>query len=155
LFRRMALHRLNSVEEYLGMLRRDGGEIRRLYQDLLIHVTRFFREPESFDALARDVFPALLKGRPVDQPIRVWVSGCATGEEAYSLAIALTEFLHRDHSDLRIQIFATDVSETAVEQARAGVYAPSIEADVTPDRLRRFFTKHNGAYRVTKMIRDL
>ena len=155
LLRRMALHRLTEVDHYIRLLRNDAAEVRSLYHDLLIHVTRFFREPESFQALARDVFPAIVEARPHDQPIRAWVSGCATGEEAYSLAIALVEFLQRNQLDTPVQIFATDVSETAVEQARTGVYPPSIEADVSSDRLRRFFTKHDGGYRVTKMIRDI
>jgi two-component system CheB/CheR fusion protein len=155
LLRRLALHRLNDVNHYLRLLRSDAAEVRSLYHDLLIHVTRFFREPESFEALAREVFPAILEGRANDQPIRAWVSGCATGEEAYSLAIALVEFLQKHQLDTPVQIFATDVSETAVEQARTGVYPPSIESDVNSDRLRRFFTKHDGGYRVTKMIRDM
>ena len=155
LFRRMALHRLSDVDEYIGLLRSNPSEVLNLYRDLLIHVTRFFREPESFEALTRTVFPTLLEERSADQPIRAWVSGCASGEEAYSLAIALVEFLARQKSAVRVQIFATDVSESAVEQARAGVYPLSIEADVTSDRLRRFFTKTDGAYRVTKMIRDM
>jgi two-component system CheB/CheR fusion protein len=155
LFRRMALNRLNDVGDYLKLLRSDAAEVRSLYHDLLIHVTRFFREPESLEAPAREVFPALVEGRDQDHPIRVWVSGCATGEEAYSVGIALTEFLQRDHAGKRIQIFATDVSEAAIEQARSGVYPTSIEADVSPDRLRRYFTKHDGGYRVSKMIRDL
>ena len=125
----MALHRLNDVGQYVQLLRGDAGELRSLYQDLLIHVTRFFREPESFEALARAVFPELVKGRAPGQPIRAWVSGCATGEEAYSLAIALVEFLQKNQLDIPVQIFATDVSETSVEQARAGVYPPSIEGD--------------------------
>ena len=108
---------------------------------------------EEKDVLSREVFPALIHDRPHDHPIRVWVSGCATGEEAYSLAITLVEFLQKHQSDIRVQIFATDVSETAVEHARAGLYPPSIESDVTPDRLRRFFTKHDGGYRVSKAIR--
>ena len=118
-------------------------------------MTRFFRDPDSFVGLAAHVFPAILEGRPADQPIRVWVSGCATGEEAYSVAIALTEFLQKDHPDTRVQIFATDVSESAIEFARAGVYPASIEADVSDERLRRFFTRVDGGYRVTKMVRDL
>jgi two-component system CheB/CheR fusion protein len=154
LFRRMALHRLNTVKEYLRLLHQDATETRNLYHDLLIHVTSFFREPESFEALAREVFPALVEKRPAESPIRVWVSGCSTGEEAYSIAIALTEFL-RDHADIRIQIFATDVSEAAIEQARTGSYPLRIEADVSAERLRRFFTRHEGSYRVSKMIRDL
>ena len=96
-----------------------------------------------------------MENRRPDQPIRVWVSGCATGEEAYSLAITLVEFLQRVDADTRIQIFATDVSEAAIEHARAGIYAASIEADVSSERLRRFFTRPDGGYRVTKMIRDL
>src|SRR5215831_4536299 len=155
LFRRMALHRLTEVSQYLRLLRSDPAEVRSLYQDLLIHVTRFFREPESFEALAREVFPAIIHGRSQDQPIRVWVSGCATGEEAYSLAISLVEFLQKNQIDSPVQIFATDVSEIAVDQARTGIFPPSIESDVGADRLRRFFTKHDGGYRVTKMIRDM
>jgi two-component system, chemotaxis family, CheB/CheR fusion protein len=155
LFRRMALHKLSDVDEYVRLLQSDGGELHKLYQDLLIHVTRFFREAESFNAIAREVFPQILERRPRDAPIRVWVSGCATGEEAYSLAIELVEFIAKQQSEFRVQIFATDVSEAAIEQARAGVYPQAIEADVSADRLRRFFSKHDGGYRVTKMIRDL
>jgi two-component system CheB/CheR fusion protein len=155
LSRRMALHRLGDVDHYVRLLREDPTEVRSLYQDLLIHVTRFFREPDSFETLIGEVFPTLLEGRRAEGPIRAWVSGCATGEEAYSLAIALVEFLQRDHREAPIQIFATDVSETAVEQARTGVYPSSIEADLSADRLRRFFVKQDGGYRVTKTIRDL
>ena len=122
LLRRMALQRLTDVQHYIRLLEDTPGEVRSLYQDLLIHVTRFFREPESFKALAHQVFPELVEDRGEEQPIRAWVSGCATGEEAYSLAIALLEYLHGHNRDVRIQIFATDVSETAIEHARAGVY---------------------------------
>ncbi len=155
LLRRMALHRLTSVDDYIKLLQGNPIELRGLFQDLLIHVTRFFREPESFAALATDIFPRFLEERHPEQPIRMWVCGCATGEEAYSLAIALVEFLQKHQSDLRAQIFATDVSETAIEHARAGVYAASIAADVGPERLRRFFTKTDGSYRVSKLIRDM
>jgi two-component system, chemotaxis family, CheB/CheR fusion protein len=155
LLRRMALHRLNEPVHYIRLLESNPGEVRSLYQDLLIHVTRFFREPDSFAALASHVFPALMENRRPNQPIRLWVSGCATGEEAYSLAISLVEFLQRDYGDTRVQVFATDISDSAIEQARAGAYPASIEADVSSERLRRFFTRHDGGYRVTKMIRDL
>jgi two-component system CheB/CheR fusion protein len=155
LFRRMALHRLTDADAYIRMLRGDAAELRSLSRDLLIHVTRFFREPDSFEAIARDVFPDVLDGRVADHAIRVWVSGCATGEEAYSLAILLVEFLQKRNSDTRVQIFATDVSDAAIEHARTGTYPASIEADVSADRLRRFFTKQDGGYRVSKMIRDL
>src|SRR5262249_29037165 len=155
LSRRMSFHRLTEFSDYLRMLRADAAEIRALCQDLLIHVTRFFRDPESFAAIEREVLPAIMQGRELDQPLRVWVSGCATGEEAYSLAILLVEYLHRRSGEARVQIFATVGSETAIEHARAGVYPASIESDVSPDRLRRFFTKENGGYRISKMIRDL
>ena len=155
LLRRMALQRLTDVQHYIQLLEDTPGEVRSLYQDLLIHVTRFFREPESFKALAHQVFPKLVEGRGAEQPIRAWVSGCATGEEAYSLAISLLEYLHGHNRDVRIQIFATDVSDTAIEHARAGLYPGSIEADVPPDILRRFFTKVDGSYRVSNTVRDL
>jgi two-component system CheB/CheR fusion protein len=155
LLRRMALHRLTDVQQYIRLLEEAPAEVRSLYQDLLIHVTRFFREPESFKALAQHVFAKLIEDRRDDQPIRAWVSGCATGEEAYSLAISLLEYLHGNHQDVRIQIFATDVSETAIEHARTGLYPATIESDVPPDILRRFFTKVDGSYRVSKTVRDL
>ena len=131
LLRRMALQRLTDVQHYIRLLEDTPAEVRSLYQDLLIHVTRFFREPESFKALAQQVFPKLAEDRGEEQPIRAWVSGCATGEEAYSLAISLLEYLHGHNQDVRIQIFATDVSDTAIEHARAGLYPASIEADVS------------------------
>ena len=155
LLRRMALRRLTDVQHYIRLLEETPAEVRSLYQDLLIHVTRFFREPDSFNALAQHVFPKLLDDRREDQPIRAWVSGCATGEEAYSLAISLLEYLHTQRLETRIQIFATDVSDTAIDHARAGVYPASIEADVPPDILRRHFTKVDGSYRVSKTVRDV
>src|SRR6185312_6543393 len=100
-------------------------------------------------------FPAIVQGHGPERPIRVWVSGCATGEEAYSLAIALVDYLQQQQIDAPVQIFATDVSDTAVEQARIGVFPASIEGDVGADRIRRFFTRHDGGFRVTKTIRDL
>ena len=155
MLRRMALRRLTEVDRYVEVLQTEPAELRGLFQDLLIHVTRFFREPDSFTALAEEVFPKLLENRPPEQPIRVWVCGCATGEEPYSLAMALVEFLQQEQSDIRVQIFATDVSDTSIEYARAGVYPASIATDVGADRLRRFFTKTDGSYRVSKQIRDL
>jgi two-component system, chemotaxis family, CheB/CheR fusion protein len=155
LLRRMALHRLTDVQHYIRLLEESPVELRSLYQDLLIHVTRFFREPESFKAMAQQVFSKLVESRREDQPIRAWVCGCATGEEAYSLAIGLLDYLHDHPQSVRIQIFATDVSETAIEHARAGLYPAAIESDVPPDVLRRFFTKVDGSYRVSKTVRDL
>jgi two-component system, chemotaxis family, CheB/CheR fusion protein len=155
LLRRMALHRLTEIGSYVKLLESDPAEARALFQDLLIHVTRFFREPDSFAALAEHVFPKLLNAHEANRPIRVWVCGCATGEEPYSLAIALVEFLDKVQSRVPVQIFATDVSEVAIERARAGLYPATIAADVGANRLRRFFTKADGHYRVTKPIRDM
>jgi two-component system CheB/CheR fusion protein len=155
LLRRMALHRLSDIDRYIELLENAPDEVRGLFQDLLIHVTSFFREPASFEAMAAEVFPSLLDSENPDRTIRMWVCGCATGEEPYSLAMALLEFLEQKQSPARIQIFATDVSDTAIEHARAGVYPSSVAADVGTDRLRRFFTRSDGHYRVSKRIRDL
>jgi two-component system CheB/CheR fusion protein len=153
--RRMALQKLPQIAQYVKFMQETPAEVSRLYQDLLIHVTRFFREPESFEALSEQVFPKILASRRGDSPIRIWVCGCATGEEAYSVAIALLEFLGDQARTTPIQIFATDVSESAIEHARIGRYAEGITADLSPERLRRYFTKTDGSYRVTKQVRDL
>nr|WP_276599512.1 chemotaxis protein CheB [Nannocystis sp. SCPEA4] len=153
--RRMVLHKLDNVEQYIKYMRENPDEVTKLYQDLLIHVTRFFRDPDSFKALASDVFPQIMQHRRGLSPIRLWLPGCSTGEEAYSVAIALLEFLGEESSAVPVQIFATDVSETAIEHARNGLYADSIASDLSPERLRRFFTKTDGKYRIAKVVRDL
>ncbi|HKC52970.1 MAG TPA: chemotaxis protein CheB [Myxococcota bacterium] len=153
--RRMALHKLTRIDQYLEYAQDNPNEITQLYQDILIHVTRFFREPEAFGALRVHAFPEMLARRNVEAPLRVWVCGCATGEEAYSVGIELLEFLGDSEPDVGVQIFATDVSEAAIEYARTGIYPESISADVSPERLRRFFVRSGGSYRVTKMVRDL
>ena len=155
LLRRMALHRLHDSAAYLRYLRENVKEAHALYQDLLIHVTRFFREPESFKVLVSEVFPELIASRSEDEAFRFWVPGCATGEEPYSVAIALLETMEEQGASHRVQIFGTDVSESAIEQARAGVYPPSISADVSAERLKRFFIKADGSYRVSKALRDV
>jgi two-component system, chemotaxis family, CheB/CheR fusion protein len=155
LLRRMALHRLTDIDAYILHLREDAKELAALYQDLLIHVTRFFRDPDSFAVLASEVFPEIVDGRSEEESIRIWVPGCATGEETYSVAIALMEVLGDRASGRRLQIFATDVSESAIEHARTGAYAASISADVSPERLRRFFSKADGGYIVNKALRDV
>ncbi len=127
-----------------------------LYQDLLINVTSFFRNPEAFAALRQIVYPAIMKARVSGSgPVRIWVPGCSTGEETYSHAISLVEFLGEERADVPIQVFGTDVSESAIQRARVGVYKENIEADVTPARLRRFFYKADGGYQIKKTIRDL
>ena len=153
--RRMALQKLTHIKQYLKFLQETPAEVLRLYQDVLIHVTRFFREPESFEALRTVVFPQILANHRAEAPLRIWVCGCATGEEAYSVAIALLEYLGDDARSVPIQIFATDVSESAIEHARVGSYGEGIAADVSPGRLRSYFTKVDGNYRVSKLVRDL
>ncbi|MDB5302557.1 MAG: two-component hybrid sensor and regulator [Phycisphaerales bacterium] len=154
LYRRMVLHKVTTVGGYLQFLRDNPAEVKSLYHDLLIHVTRFFRDPESFASLATKVFPTL-RETGLKFPLRIWVPGCSTGEEAYSIAITLVEFLGDDAGAIPIQIFATDVSELAIERARTGIFADHITADVSPERLRRFFTKVDGHYRVSKTVRDM
>ena len=156
ILRRMVLHTKDNLAEYIQVLKRDRAEVEALYQDILINVTSFFREPQSFEALKESAFPEILKTKNPDTPIRVWVPGCSTGQEAYSLAIALVEFLDTQPVRPPIQIFATDLSETvSLVKAREGVYPENIEAEVSPERLRRFFTKEQETYRISKSIRDM
>jgi two-component system CheB/CheR fusion protein len=152
--RRMVLHKISSIEHYLKLLQQNPAEVNALYQDLLIHVTRFFREPDTFVTLAEKVFPQILRNRDDAESIRVWVPGCSTGEEPYSIAIALLEYLGDRAGSVPIQIFATDISENAIDRARGGIYPESIAGDVSAERLRRFFTKVDGSYRIHKQVRD-
>jgi two-component system, chemotaxis family, CheB/CheR fusion protein len=154
--RRMALHKINGLSEYGVMLHREPAEVLALYHDLLINVTSFFRNPEAFAALRQVVYPAILQARTsASGPVRIWVPGCSTGEETYSHAMSLVEFLGEERADIPIQVFGTDLSERAIQTARAGVYKENIEADVQPGRLRRFFYKADGGYQIRKTIRDL
>ncbi|MBY0232310.1 MAG: PAS domain-containing protein, partial [Gemmataceae bacterium] len=153
--RRVALRGLPSASDYLGLLRDDEDETQALYQDFLIRVTQFFRDPDAFQALREKAFPLLLEGRPPGAPIRVWASGCATGEEVYSLAIVLLEFLGEQPNPPPLKILATDLNEAALERARAGAYLDNIEIDVSPDRLRRFFVRTEGGYHISKAVREL
>ncbi len=153
--RRMALHGLDNLKDYTRKLRQDHAEAKTLAQDFLINVTAFFREPENYEILRETVYPALIEGRSPDDPIRIWIPGCSTGEEAYSLAISLSEFL-KDHSaPFSIQIFATDLSEAVIDRARSGVYLESALAGVSPDRRQRFFTKSDRVYQISQAIRGL
>ncbi len=154
--RRMVLHRMENLADYVALLQRDRAEVNALYQDILINVTSFFRNPEAFESLKQVVYPVILRSRGSSSgPIRMWVPGCSTGEETYSHAISLVEFLSEERTEVPIQIFGTDLSDNAVQRARAGVYKESIEADISPMRLRRFFHKSDGGYQVSKIIRDL
>ena len=152
--RRMMLHRLDTQAEYEEHLRNTPEEVEELYQDILISVTSFFRDPDAFEALARDVFPKLIAACPAGEAVRMWIAGCSSGEEAYSLAMAFAECAEADGSLTRWQIFATDVNPRCVEKARAGWYPRSIAQDVPPERLRRFFTEEGGGFRVRKTIRE-
>ena len=152
--RRMQLRHLEELEDYLGVLREDPEEVRDLADDLLINVTSFFRDPEVFEKLAQDVVPALFTDRSPDDPVRVWSVGCATGEEAYSLAMLLIEEAGRHDVAPPVQVFASDLHERSLGRARDGFYPGDVETDVSPDRLRRFFCKEDGGYRVRKEVRE-
>ncbi|OWK43133.1 chemotaxis protein CheB [Fimbriiglobus ruber] len=152
--RRMLLHKLDGLDEYLRLLRSDAAEVQSLYRDILISVTAFFRDPQSIDALKTTVFPALLKGRTRNEPVRVWVLGCSTGEEAYSIAIAIAECVADRGTQVPAQIFATDLNEHGIAKARAGLYAKNIVQDVSPERLARFFVETDAGYQVVKSVRD-
>ena len=151
--RRLHVTGAPSLAGYLDHLRGDADEAKALLEDLLISVTNFFRDPEAFAALERAI-PRLFEGKGPDGEVRVWVAGCATGEEAYSLAMLLLEHADTLAEPPRVQVFATDLSEQAVRMARAGSYPESIEADVSAERLRRFFDHESGRYRVAERLRE-
>ena len=155
ILRRLALDRVESLADYVKYLEAHRPEVKKLYEDILINVTGFFREPEAFEALKTLVFPALTRDRSPDDPIRIWVPGCASGEEPYSIAISLLEFLGDMSANFPVQIFATDVDDRVIGQARAGVYPEAALADVSPERRRRFFVKGSGGYQVSKTIREM
>jgi two-component system CheB/CheR fusion protein len=155
IMRRMALNKLKDLESYLQLLKENKQEVDALYQDLLIMVTNFFRDAAMYQALTNKILPSLLKNRKPTEPVRIWIPGCATGEEAVSFAIVLLEYLGEKALTLQIQIFATDLNEKAIERARAGIYTKTALQNVSPQRLRRFFVKSNGNYQVIKAIRDM
>lgn len=153
--RRMQLNYIDDLPTYIEKLRSDSEELKALADDCLITVTNFFRDPEVFERLQKEVIPRLFKNKSLQDTIRVWSVGCATGEEAYSLAMLLAEESARHDSPPRIQIFASDLHKRSLERGRDGYYPGDIDTDVSADRLRRFFQKENGGYRVEKEIRDL
>jgi len=153
--RRMALHGIESLKDYSRKLRHDAAEAKVLAQEFLINVTAFFREPETYKTLKDTVFPALLEHRSQDDPIRVWIPGCSTGEEAYSIAIVLTEFLEEHGAACGIQIFATDLSDSVIERARSGVYLENAVSGVSPERLRRFFINRDRVFQINQSIRGV
>ncbi len=153
--RRMILLRLENLADYYRFLQARPDEIRLLQEDILINVTRFFRDPYFWGALQTQVLPTLLKDRPVSKPIRIWCAGCSTGEEAYSLAISVLEYLTNNDLETPIQVFGTDASERSIEKARTASYPDTIANDITPDRLRRYFNKIENSFQVSKRVRDL
>ncbi|HSB13082.1 MAG TPA: chemotaxis protein CheB [Bryobacteraceae bacterium] len=153
--RRMALQKTESMKEYVDYLCANRAELDALFQDILIHVTSFFREPEAFKILQTRTFPRIMSSKKQGEGIRIWVPGCSTGEEVYSLAIALLEFLGDRASSTPVQIYGTEISEQAIEKARSGTYSEASTRDVSPLRLRRFFTKVDHGYRVNQTIREM
>ncbi len=151
--RRMAVHQLTRKHDYMRLLQDDALEVKTLFKELLIGVTNFFREPDAFDALNKKVLPKIFRG---DVPqVRIWVPACSTGEEAYSIAMLVQEYATNAKIDCPMQIFATDIDEEAIEKARAGVYPLSIAADVSPERLNKFFAKDETQFRVKKDLREM
>jgi two-component system CheB/CheR fusion protein len=155
ILRRMALGRVDTLKEYLQLLQQTPKELDALHHDILINVTSFFRDPDAFEALENTVYPVMLQGRQSADTLRVWVPGCSTGEEAYSHAISLIEYVNKARADISIQIFGTDLSDETIRTARAGIYKETIAADVAPARLRRFFSKVERGYQISKVVRDM
>ena len=153
--RRMAMAGVEGMDRYAETLKRDPDELGRLAKDLLIHVTSFFRDPAVFDQLVQTAVPELIRDHAGDQPIRTWVAGCSTGEEAYSLAMVFHERLAASGRSLRLQIFASDADADAVASAREGLYPHTIETDVGPQRLAAFFTREEEGYRVLPELRAM
>jgi two-component system, chemotaxis family, CheB/CheR fusion protein len=155
LVRQMMLSKCTDVGEYLAVLQKNRDEVEKLYESLLINVTEFFRDPDYFDFLRDQILPQLLTHHDDHVPLRIWVPGCSTGEEAYSLAIIVREFLDEKSQSVPVQIFGTDVSDRAITVARAGLYSNSDVANVTPERVKRFFHQTDRGYVVHKWIRDM
>jgi two-component system CheB/CheR fusion protein len=155
--RRMSVHQINVIEAYVKFLQRTPAEVATLFRELLIGVTSFFRDSEAFQSLEAQISARLLSEVGADSVIRVWTAGCSTGEEAYSIAMLLQERLEALKQNRTVQIFATDIDSRAIDTARAGIYPAGIAADVTPERLTRFFTAESGgaAYRISKRIREM
>jgi chemotaxis methyl-accepting protein methylase len=155
--RRMGIHQLDRIAAYVRYLQENSQELELLFKELLIGVTSFFREPAAWEELRNDVIPSLLATRPSGGALRAWSVGCSTGEEAYSLAMIFREALDKTQpaEHFTLQLFATDLDPDAIDQARRGLYAADLSATVSPERLRRFFTKEEGGYRVGKEIREM
>jgi two-component system CheB/CheR fusion protein len=153
--KRMAVNQIGNIANYIRYLQETPLEVETLFRELLIGVTNFFRDPEAFAVLEEKVVPSLFENRTPNQPLRVWVPGCSTGEEAYSIAMLIKEHTDKLGRDFEVQIFATDIDANAIEAARVGIYPDSIAVDVPPERLGRFFTRADNTYQIKKAIRDM
>lgn len=153
--RRMAQHNIDNPEVYARYLKEHPPEVQALFRELLINVTSFFRDPEAFNTLRNDILPQLLADKAEGYIFRIWVAGCASGEEAYSIAILLRELMDETKLEFKVQIYATDLDDDAIATARTGIYPPNIAQDVTPERLHRFFSKDDAGYRIKKDIREM
>jgi len=153
--RRMAVHQIDRMSNYVKYLQETPAEVDILFKDMLIGVTNFFRDPDAFSVLKDEVFPSILKAKEPESSIRIWTVGCSTGEEAYSIAILLSEAMDTLRHHLNIQIFASDIDAQAIDHARAGIYPDSIAADVSQERLHKFFVKEDNTYTVKKQLREM
>lgn len=152
--RRMQIRHAEDLSSYLALLRAEPQEAELLFRDLLIGVTQFFRDPEAFEVIEHRILPALL-ARATEEPLRAWVAGCATGEEAYTMAILLREAVEKRGLSRPVQVFATDVDDNAIKSARRGVFALTIAEHLTPERLERFFVRQGGSYVAAKELREI
>jgi two-component system, chemotaxis family, CheB/CheR fusion protein len=154
--RRMVINQINEAKEYSEYLRTNPKELQALFDDMLIGVTNFFREPQTFVILEEKIFPSILKNRTVNEPIRIWIPGCSTGEEVYSISIALEEFLEsKEKTDVTAQIFGTDLNQKNIDKAHQAIYGKNIEENVTQERLHRFFVRVNRNYQIKKSLRNM
>lgn len=152
--RRMVLLRIETLAEYVRFLQLRSDELKTLQEEVLINVTRFFRDPHFWSTLSNEVLPAFFAGRPTEKPIRVWCGGCSSGEEVYSLAITILEYLIANGLETTLQVFGTDASERSIDMARTAIYPETLNAEISQDRLRRFFVKVDRGYQVSKRVRD-
>ncbi len=155
--RRMAIHQIETIDEYVRYLQQTPAEVEALFRDMLIGVTNFFRDPEAFRAVQEKIIPGLFTGKSPNSMIRVWSAGCSTGEEAYSLAIVLAEHQESMKQSFNVQIFASDIDSQSIATARAGLYPASIAADISPEHLKRYFSEEpdGSFFRIHKHIRDM
>jgi two-component system, chemotaxis family, CheB/CheR fusion protein len=151
----MVMLQLDNIVNYLDYLKNNKSELDVLFQDLLIPVTSFFRDPETFDILCENVMPEIINNKPIDSPLRIWIAGCSTGQEAYSMAMCLQSFIDDNNLKTKVQIFATDLSEKAIRKARSGTYSKKELQDVSEKRLVEFFNKKDGNYQINKSLRDM